>query len=60
VIEHIFDRLHLLDKRGDNLFGGIGIGLPLVRAVVQHHDGTIRVESQPGKGSTFTIELPFR
>jgi signal transduction histidine kinase len=60
VLDHIFDRLHLLDKKGDTLFGGIGIGLPLVRAVVQHHDGTIRVESQPGKGSTFTIELPFR
>ncbi len=60
TIAHIFDRLHLLDKKGDNLFGGIGIGLPLVRAVVQHHDGTIRVDSQLGKGSTFTIELPFR
>ena len=60
VIDHIFDRFHLLDKTGDHLFGGIGIGLPLVRAVVQHHDGAIRVESEPGRGSTFTIELPFR
>ena len=60
LIDHIFDRVHLLDAKGDNLFGGIGIGLPLVRAVVQHHDGTIRVESQPGQGSTFTVELPFR
>ncbi len=60
VVEHVFDRFHILDGTGDRLFGGIGIGLPLVRAVVQHHDGTIRVESQPGQGSTFTIELPFR
>ena len=60
VIDHIFDRFHILDSKGDHLFGGIGLGLPLVRAVVQHHDGTIRLESQPGKGSTFTIELPFR
>ena len=59
-IDHIFDRLHLLDQKGDNLFGGMGIGLPLVRAVVQHHDGTIDVESQPGRGSTFTVRLPFR
>lgn len=60
VVQHIFDRFHLLDKRGDHLFGGIGIGLPLVRAVVQHHDGMIHVESRPGKGSTFIIKLPFR
>ncbi|HEY4688141.1 MAG TPA: ATP-binding protein [Anaerolineae bacterium] len=60
VVAHIFDRFHLLDKKGDHLFGGIGIGLPLVRAVVQHHDGTIRLESEPGQGSTFTVQLPFR
>ena len=60
VIDHIFDRFHILDSKGDHLFGGIGLGLPLVHAVVQHHDGTIRLESQPGKGSTFTIQLPFR
>ena len=60
VKDHIFDRFHLLDEKGDHLFGGMGIGLPLVRAVVQHHDGTIDVESQPGRGSAFTIRLPFR
>lgn len=60
VVDHIFDRFHILDRRGDHLFGGIGLGLPLVRAVVQHHDGSIRVQSEPGQGSTFTIELPFR
>ena len=60
VIDHLFDRFHVLDNQGDHLFGGIGIGLPLVRAVVQHHGGMLRVESQPGTGSTFTVELPFR
>jgi signal transduction histidine kinase len=60
VIGHIFDRSHLRDEKDDVLFDGIGIGLPLVRAVAQHHDGTIDVESQPGKGSTFTVRLPFR
>jgi signal transduction histidine kinase len=60
LLAHIFDRFHLLDKKGDHLFGGIGIGLPLVRAVVQHHDGTIHVDSAPGNGSTFTVRLPFR
>ena len=60
AVDHIFDRFHVLDKAGDHLFGGIGIGLPLVRAVVQNHDGMIRVDSAPGRGSTFTVELPFR
>jgi signal transduction histidine kinase len=60
VIARIYDRSHLLDEQGHHLFGGMGIGLPLVRAVVQHHDGTIDVESQPGQGSTFTVRLPFR
>jgi signal transduction histidine kinase len=60
TLDHLFDRFHILDGTGEHLFGGIGIGLPLVRAVVQNHAGTIRVESEPGNGSTFTIELPFR
>jgi signal transduction histidine kinase len=60
TLDHLFDRFHILDGAGEHLFGGIGIGLPLVRAVVQNHAGTIRVESEPGNGSTFTIELPFR
>ena len=60
AVDHIFDRIHLLDKAGDHVFGGLGIGLPLVHAVVQHHDGQIRVDSTPGQGSTFRIQLPFR
>lgn len=59
-VKHIFDRIHLLDQKDDNVFGGIGIGLPLVRAVVQHHGGEIDVESTLEEGSTFTIRLPFR
>ena len=38
---------------------GVGIGLALVRQIVQGHSGRVGVESTPGDGSTFTIELPF-
>lgn len=39
---------------------GYGIGLALVKYAVRAHGGTIRVESEPGKGSTFTFTLPLK
>jgi signal transduction histidine kinase len=39
-------------------FGGLGLGLYIVRQIVEAHGGTIRVESTPGAGSTFIAELP--
>ena len=40
-------------------YGGFGIGLWVVRQVVEAHRGTIRVSSQEGEGSTFVVELPI-
>ncbi len=57
VLPHIFDHFHHLDTAGAHVFGGIGLGLPLVKAVIEQHHGTIQVESEPGRGSTFTITL---
>lgn len=39
---------------------GMGMGLLISRQVVDRHNGRIRVESEPGRGSTFTVELPYR
>lgn len=53
----IFDRFYHLDRSGDELFDGIGLGLAITRQVIEQHHGTLEVASEPGKGSTFTITL---
>ncbi len=53
----IFDRFFHLENSGDQLYSGLGIGLSITRQVIQQHRGTLDVESEPGKGSTFTISL---
>jgi signal transduction histidine kinase len=53
----IFDRFYHLDRSGDELFNGIGLGLAITRQVIEQHHGTLDVVSEPGQGSTFTITL---
>ncbi|HEY6146325.1 MAG TPA: ATP-binding protein, partial [Thermoanaerobaculia bacterium] len=52
----LFRRFERFETRGK--FGGMGLGLWITRRIVAAHGGTIAVESAPGKGATFTIELP--
>lgn len=53
----IFDRFVHLERNGDELYSGLGIGLSITRQVIQQHKGSLDVESQPGKGSKFIITL---
>ncbi|MFN8414230.1 MAG: ATP-binding protein [Anaerolineales bacterium] len=53
----IFDRFFHLEKSGDELYGGLGIGLSITRQVIQQHKGSLDVESEFGQGSKFTISL---
>jgi len=57
-LPHVFDRFH----RGANVvgrFAGTGLGLASARELVELHGGTISVESEEGKGSTFVVRLPL-
>jgi len=56
-LPRVFDRFYHLEKSGDDLFGGIGLGLSITRQVIQQHQGQLDVTSTPGKGSTFTLTL---
>lgn len=56
----IFDRFYHLDRQGDDLFGGIGLGLAITKQVIEQHHGQLTVTSTPGRGSTFTIALKKR
>lgn len=58
--EHVFERFYRVEKIGDRLFGGMGLGLAIAKHVVtQQHDGLIDFTSGPGKGTTFRVRLPI-
>jgi signal transduction histidine kinase len=56
-LPRVFDRFYHLERSGDHLFGGIGLGLAITRQVIEQHQGSLDVDSIPGKGSTFTMTL---
>jgi signal transduction histidine kinase len=56
--KRIFKRFFQVDQRLSRSGGGCGLGLSIVKFIVTAHHGNVRVESQPGRGSTFTIALP--
>ena len=57
-VDRIFDRFYQVDGSMSRRYGGTGLGLSLVKEIVEAHAGAVSVESAPGKGSTFTVRLP--
>jgi len=57
-VQNVFERFMQVDASSTRAYGGMGIGLSLVKDFVEQHGGMVEVTSELGKGTTFTITLP--
>lgn len=58
-VESVFDRFTRLDESRSRDAGGSGLGLAISREIVEHHGGTIRVDTEHAGGARFVVEIPF-
>jgi signal transduction histidine kinase len=60
AIDKVFEKFYRVDNSDRRSIGGTGLGLAIVKEIINVHSGEISVESQYGKGSTFTVSLPLQ
>lgn len=58
-IQRIFKRFYRVRNADTRMINGTGLGLPIVKEIVQAHGGQVNVQSKPGQGSTFSVRLPL-
>ncbi len=58
LLPRVFDQFYRVDKSRSRSTGGAGLGLTIVRKLVEAHGGSVRAESSPGEGATLTVSLP--
>jgi len=56
--EAIFEMFYRVENPGTRSKGGAGVGLYIVKRIIERHEGRLTLTSKPGKGSTFTVSLP--
>ena len=58
--EHVFERFYRVDKARSRDTGGTGLGLAITQNAIRMHNGSIKLYSEPGEGTTFTIKVPIK
>jgi two-component system, OmpR family, phosphate regulon sensor histidine kinase PhoR len=59
-LPRLTERFYRVDAARSRALGGTGLGLAIVKHIINRHDGRLSIDSKPGEGSSFTVELPIR